>query len=60
MRPERFTGAATAGPDDDFFDLGGSSLGAMELAERARAAGLDVGVREVFVHRTAAGMLGEG
>ncbi|GAA4974005.1 amino acid adenylation domain-containing protein [Pseudonocardia tropica] len=38
--------------DDDFFALGGDSISSMQLATRARAAGLALRPREVFTHRT--------
>ncbi|MFG2113828.1 amino acid adenylation domain-containing protein [Streptomyces sp. NPDC048718] len=45
-----------AGPDDSFFDLGGDSITAIQLVSRARAAGLALGVRDVFVQRTPAAL----
>jgi len=45
---------AAAGPDDDFFELGGDSIVAIQLASRARAAGLEFAPREVFTSRTPA------
>ncbi|WP_405858833.1 amino acid adenylation domain-containing protein [Streptomyces sp. NBC_00090] len=45
-----------AGADDSFFDLGGDSITAIQLVSRARAAGLSLTVREVFVHRTPAAL----
>jgi amino acid adenylation domain-containing protein/non-ribosomal peptide synthase protein (TIGR01720 family) len=42
------------GPDDDFFQLGGDSIGAILLAGRAPAAGLTFTPREVFTARTPA------
>ncbi|MDT7729029.1 MAG: hypothetical protein QOI21_5605 [Actinomycetota bacterium] len=44
------------GIDDDFFALGGDSIVAMQLVGRARAAGLRISPREVFQHRTVAGL----
>jgi len=38
------------GPDDDFFVLGGDSLAAMVLGTRGHAAGLVIGVADVFAH----------
>ncbi|MFI7237653.1 amino acid adenylation domain-containing protein [Streptomyces cyaneofuscatus] len=38
--------------DDDFFALGGDSILSIQLVSRARAAGLGVTPRDVFVHRT--------
>ncbi|MBB3037938.1 non-ribosomal peptide synthetase [Hoyosella altamirensis] len=43
-------------PDADFFTLGGDSIVAIQLVSRARNAGLRVTAREVFEHRTAAGL----
>jgi amino acid adenylation domain-containing protein len=43
-----------AGPDDDFFSLGGDSIVAIQLASRARAAGLEFAPSEVFTSRTPA------
>ncbi|WP_051796164.1 non-ribosomal peptide synthetase [Streptomyces sp. NRRL S-87] len=45
-----------AGADDSFFDLGGDSITAVQLVSRARAAGLALGVRDVFVQRTPAAL----
>ncbi|WP_435847536.1 amino acid adenylation domain-containing protein [Streptomyces globisporus] len=42
------------GVEDGFFDLGGHSIRAVALVGALRAAGFDVGVREVFEHRTVA------
>ncbi|MEV1178128.1 amino acid adenylation domain-containing protein, partial [Nonomuraea sp. NPDC049784] len=47
---------APAGPDDDFFRLGGDSIGAIQLVGRARAAGMSLTPREVFVARTPAAL----
>uniref|UniRef100_UPI003D8BA0DF phosphopantetheine-binding protein n=1 Tax=Actinacidiphila glaucinigra TaxID=235986 RepID=UPI003D8BA0DF len=41
-----------AGPDDDFFLLGGDSISSIGVAGRARAAGLELTPRDVFEHRT--------
>ncbi|WP_017580523.1 non-ribosomal peptide synthetase [Nocardiopsis valliformis] len=38
--------------DADFFSLGGDSVTSIRLVGRARAAGLDLTVRDVFTHRT--------
>jgi amino acid adenylation domain-containing protein len=53
---ELFTGllAVDAGPADDFFELGGDSIMAIQLASRARADGLEFTPREVFLSRTPA------
>ncbi|WP_221361134.1 non-ribosomal peptide synthetase [Streptomyces beigongshangae] len=42
------------GVEDSFFDLGGHSIRAVALVGGLRAAGFDVGVREVFEYRTVA------
>ncbi|WP_306359970.1 non-ribosomal peptide synthetase [Nocardia sp. CC227C] len=44
------------GVDDSFFVLGGDSIISIQLASRARARGLHVTPREVFEHRTVAGI----
>ncbi|MFJ8039081.1 amino acid adenylation domain-containing protein [Kitasatospora sp. NPDC096147] len=44
------------GPEDDFFVLGGDSIGSIAVATRARALGLPVGPREVFTARTPAAL----
>ncbi|HXA59439.1 MAG TPA: amino acid adenylation domain-containing protein, partial [Streptosporangiaceae bacterium] len=46
----------SAGIDDGFFDLGGDSIVAMRLVARARAAGLVLSPREVFLHQTVASL----
>ncbi|MGW0330970.1 amino acid adenylation domain-containing protein [Streptomyces sp. NPDC003011] len=45
-------GVADVGHDDDFFALGGDSIVSIQLAGRARAAGLLISLRDVFKHRT--------
>ena len=45
-----------AGPLDDFFELAGDSIMAIQLASRARAAGLVFTPSEVFVSRTPASL----
>ncbi|GKQ38416.1 non-ribosomal peptide synthetase [Streptomyces sp. A012304] len=45
-------GAEQVGPDDDFFELGGDSIVSIQLAGRARAAGLLISLRDVFKHKT--------
>ncbi|MEU1494263.1 amino acid adenylation domain-containing protein [Streptomyces sp. NPDC005776] len=49
-------GVDRAGVEDSFFDLGGDSLRAINLVGTLRAAGYDVAVRDVFAHRTVAGL----
>ncbi|MCW7984956.1 siderophore 2,3-dihydroxybenzoate-glycine-threonine trimeric ester bacillibactin synthetase [Streptomyces platensis subsp. clarensis] len=44
------------GIDDSFFELGGDSISSIRLVSQARAAGLDVTVRQVFECRTAAAL----
>ena len=46
------------GVDDDFFALGGDSIVSIRLVARAHAVGLVFTVREVFIHRTVAGLAG--
>ncbi|MEU8659791.1 amino acid adenylation domain-containing protein, partial [Actinoplanes philippinensis] len=47
---------APTGLDDDFFEQGGDSILSMQLAGRARRAGLELSPRDVFVHRTVAAL----
>jgi amino acid adenylation domain-containing protein/non-ribosomal peptide synthase protein (TIGR01720 family) len=49
-------GVATLSIDDDFFGLGGDSIVAMQLVSRLRRAGLRITPRQVFSHRTIAGL----
>ncbi|MEV4125504.1 amino acid adenylation domain-containing protein [Nocardia sp. NPDC049707] len=51
-------GLDTVGLDDSFFALGGDSIVSIQLVTRARAAGLVFSVREVFEHKTVAGLAG--
>jgi aryl carrier-like protein len=46
----------SVGIHDNFFDLGGDSLRSMELASRARAAGLAMTSRDVFRHPSVAAL----
>ncbi|MFV2117671.1 amino acid adenylation domain-containing protein, partial [Streptomyces sp. Act-28] len=46
------------GVHDDFFDLGGDSIRAVALVGALRAERLDVAVKDVFAHRTVAGLCG--
>ncbi|MBW4718329.1 condensation domain-containing protein [Saccharothrix obliqua] len=45
-----------AAPDDTFFDVGGTSVLAVKLTNRLRAAGFTATVRDVFTHPTLAGL----
>ena len=47
-------GVSRVGADDNFFDLGGDSIRAVELVGALRAVGIEVSVRDVFEHRTVA------
>ncbi|MCS7477866.1 amino acid adenylation domain-containing protein [Umezawaea endophytica] len=49
-------GLERVGADDSFFQLGGDSLLSMQLAARAHRDGIAFGAREVFEHRTPAGI----
>ncbi len=49
-------GVATVGIDDGFFDLGGDSLVAIEIANRCRREGFAVRVRDLFEAPTVAGL----
>ncbi|GAA3814321.1 hypothetical protein GCM10022226_39030 [Sphaerisporangium flaviroseum] len=49
-------GLERVGVEDDFFTLGGDSIVAMQLAGRARSAGLAITPRDVFRHKTAAAL----
>ncbi|MEW2399664.1 amino acid adenylation domain-containing protein [Streptomyces sp. NPDC046862] len=44
------------GADDDFFLLGGDSISSIAVSSRARRAGLVLGPRDVFEHRTPAAL----
>ncbi|MFF6783531.1 amino acid adenylation domain-containing protein [Streptomyces sp. NPDC012510] len=44
------------GVEDDFFLLGGDSISSIALCSRARRAGLVIGPRDVFAHRTPAAL----
>ena len=45
------------GVDDDFFALGGDSILSIQLVSRVRRAGFAITPRDVFTHRTVAGLL---
>ncbi|WP_329542010.1 non-ribosomal peptide synthase/polyketide synthase [Streptomyces sp. NBC_01358] len=51
-------GAAALSIDDNFFEQGGDSIMATRLVARARRAGLLFTARDVFRHRTVAGLAG--
>src|SRR2546427_2664753 len=42
------------GIDDGFFSVGGDSIASIRLVSRARAAGLQISVRDVFAHQSVA------
>ncbi|MFJ5974381.1 amino acid adenylation domain-containing protein [Streptomyces sp. NPDC093060] len=47
-------GLPRVGVDDNFFSLGGDSISALQVASRAREAGLAVSPRDMFRHQTVA------
>ncbi|WP_405806452.1 amino acid adenylation domain-containing protein [Streptomyces sp. NBC_01187] len=49
-------GLAHVGADDGFFDLGGDSISSIQVVGRARALGISLTPRDVFLHRTVAGL----
>ncbi|RMI30539.1 non-ribosomal peptide synthetase [Nocardia stercoris] len=49
-------GADTVGADDSFFARGGDSIMSIQLVTRARAAGVIFSARDVFEHKTVAGL----
>ncbi|MFE9727906.1 amino acid adenylation domain-containing protein [Streptomyces sp. NPDC005794] len=49
-------GVAEVGADDDFFALGGDSIGSIQLVGRVRRAGGRMAVRDVFERRTPAAL----
>ncbi|GAB7045391.1 hypothetical protein JCM9534A_05170 [Catenuloplanes indicus JCM 9534] len=49
-------GLERVGRDDSFFDVGGHSIRAVMLVGALRTAGFDIGVRDVFEHRTVAAL----
>ncbi|HEY9329318.1 MAG TPA: amino acid adenylation domain-containing protein, partial [Streptomyces sp.] len=51
-------GLERVGIDDDFFALGGDSIMSIQLASRARRAGLIVSAKDIFEHRTVAALAG--
>src|SRR5262249_10326286 len=49
-------GLDRVGTDDSFFELGGDSILSMQVVARARAAGLLISPRDIFVEQTVAGL----
>nr|BFE29896.1 hypothetical protein GCM10010200_021470 [Actinomadura rugatobispora] len=49
-------GLDSVGADDSFFELGGDSILSMLVVSRARRAGLVLSARQVFEHKTPAGL----
>ncbi|MEV6768183.1 amino acid adenylation domain-containing protein [Nocardia sp. NPDC051030] len=49
-------GLESVGADDNFFALGGDSIVAIQLVARAKTAGLGLRARDVFEHKTVAGL----
>ncbi|MFC5288833.1 non-ribosomal peptide synthase/polyketide synthase [Actinokineospora guangxiensis] len=49
-------GVAEVGVEDNFFELGGDSILSIQLAARARAAGIAVTSKDLFLHQTIAGL----
>ncbi|MGH3428308.1 MAG: amino acid adenylation domain-containing protein, partial [Mycobacteriales bacterium] len=49
-------GLPTVGIDDNFFELGGDSIVSIQLVSRARSAGVVITPRDVFEHKTVAGL----
>ena len=49
---------ATVGRHDNFFELGGDSILCLQMAARARRAGVEFEVRDVFRHQTVAELAG--
>ncbi|WP_156749679.1 non-ribosomal peptide synthetase, partial [Mycobacterium sp. E1747] len=47
-------GLHRVGADDSFFDLGGDSIMSLQVVSRARAAGVIIGPRDIFVEQTVA------
>nr|WP_242879866.1 non-ribosomal peptide synthetase [Streptomyces mobaraensis] len=45
-----------AGVEDNFFDLGGDSISSIQVVGRARAAGVLISPRDVFLHKTVAAL----
>ncbi|EID79114.1 non-ribosomal peptide synthetase, partial [Rhodococcus opacus RKJ300 = JCM 13270] len=53
---EEVLGLDSVGVDDSFFALGGDSIMSIQLVARARSAGVILSPRDVFDHRTVAGL----
>ncbi|ARG94953.1 hypothetical protein B1T50_26790 [Mycobacterium kansasii] len=51
-------GLDQVGVDDSFFDLGGDSISAIQVAARARAAGIECRPRDLFTLQSVAGIAG--
>ncbi|WP_437966994.1 amino acid adenylation domain-containing protein [Sorangium sp. So ce260] len=49
-------GRRTVGVQENFFELGGDSILALQVVSRARAAGLSLTPRQIFQHQTIAGL----
>ncbi|GLZ29127.1 hypothetical protein Lesp02_13170 [Lentzea sp. NBRC 105346] len=49
-------GLPSVGVDDSFFALGGDSIMSIQLVSRARAAGVELSIRDVFERRTVAAL----
>ncbi|MFE4504192.1 condensation domain-containing protein, partial [Rhodococcus sp. NPDC056743] len=49
-------GLESVGAGDSFFSLGGDSIVAIQLVSRAKAAGIVLSARDVFEHKTVAGL----
>ncbi|WP_432587793.1 amino acid adenylation domain-containing protein [Streptomyces sp. HD1123-B1] len=47
-------GVDSVGVHDSFFERGGDSISSIQLAHRARKAGVEITLREIFEHRTVA------
>ncbi len=45
-------GVSIIGIDDNYFDLGGHSLKAIQLVSQARAVGIEIGINQVFQYQT--------
>ncbi|GAA2062033.1 non-ribosomal peptide synthetase [Williamsia deligens] len=52
-------GRTDVGPDDDFFSLGGDSIVAISLVNRAKAVGVAITPKDVFRLRTARALAGQ-